>query len=46
MNAVIGLVQNGKLSGYLLLLAGMYAVVSTFQLDKAWKAYQQENGML
>ena len=40
LNAVIGLVQNGRISGYLILLAGVYAVISTFKLDKQWKEYR------
>ncbi len=45
INAVIGLVNDGKLSGYLLLIAGIYSVISTFKLDKQWKKYQQEHSL-
>ena len=42
INAVLGIAQDGKISGYLILLAGVYAVISTFRLDKQWKAYRGE----
>ena len=45
INSVIGLITNGKLSGYLVLLAGIYSVASTFNLDKQWKQYQQQHGL-
>ena len=40
---IITYVQTGKLTGYLVLLAGIYALSSTFQLDKQWKAYQSQS---
>lgn len=41
INSLIGLVQNGSVSGYWILIAGFFSVVTTFRFDKAWKAYQQ-----
>ena len=41
INSLIGMVQNGAFSGYWILFAGIFSVVATFRLDKAWKAYQQ-----
>ena len=41
LNVVVGLVQNGTPSGYLILIAGVLAVIYTFKVDKLWKQYQQ-----
>lgn len=41
INTVIGLASTGRFSGWLILLAGVYAVIYTFKLDKAWKQYRQ-----
>lgn len=43
INAVFVTVQNGTLGGWLPLIAGICAVIYTFKLDKAWKAYQQRS---
>ena len=40
INVVVTLISTGKFQGYLILLAGIYAVVSTFKIDKSWKEYQ------
>lgn len=40
VNAIFGYVQNGKVSGYLILLAGIYSVITTFKIDKLWKSYR------
>ena len=44
VNTIYGLAQNGKFSGYLLLIAGIYSVITTFKVDKAWNEYQQMIG--
>ena len=41
LNVVMGLVQNGTPSGYLILIAGVLAVIYAFKAEKAWKQYQQ-----
>ena len=41
LNVVVGLVQNGTPSGYLILIAGVLAVIYAFKAEKLWKAYQQ-----
>ena len=33
-------IENGRASGYLILIAAIYAVIATFQFQKAWKEYQ------
>ena len=47
INTVMRLVQTGRFGGYLILLAGVYAVISTFKLEKQWKEYRNfgRNGM-
>mgnify|MGYP001033615569 FL=1 len=44
-NTVYMLISTGRAGGYLILLAAIYAVIATFQFQKAWKNYQQ-TGML
>ncbi len=44
INTGIGFLENGKFSGYLVLLAGIYSVISTFKIEKQWKEYQNGNG--
>ncbi len=39
---IIGLVQTGRPSGYLVLIAGIFAVIYTFKAEKLWKQYQQQ----
>lgn len=46
ISMVVGLVVNGQPSGWLILLAGVYAVIYAFKLDKAWKQYQQEHRLV
>ena len=45
INTILGLINNGKISGYLLLIAGIYSVISTFKLDKQWKQYQHDHSL-
>lgn len=41
LNVVVGLVQNGVPSGYLIVIAGVLAVIYAFKAEKLWKQYQQ-----
>lgn len=43
VNAVLVTMQSGTFGGWLPLIAGIYAVIYTLKLDKAWKAYQQRS---
>ena len=43
-NTVYMIITTGKVGGYLIIIAAVYAVMATFQFQKAWKNYQQ-NGM-
>ena len=38
---IIGIIQTGRPSGYLVLIAGIFAVIYTFKAEKLWKQYQQ-----
>lgn len=38
---VVGLIQNGQLSSYLVVIAGIFAVIYTFKAEKLWKEYQK-----
>ena len=38
---IVGLVQNGQLSSWLIAIAGVFAVIYTFKAEKLWKQYQQ-----
>ncbi len=40
VNVIISKIAFGKFQGWLIVLAGIFAVTSTFRLDKAWKEYQ------
>lgn len=40
-NTIYMIVSTGRAGGYLILLAAIYAVIATFQFQKAWKNYQQ-----
>ena len=40
-NVVYLLVSTGRFGGYLIVIAAVYAVINTFKLEKAWKAYRQ-----
>ncbi len=41
LNMVLGLIQNGVPSGYLIVVAGVLAVIYAFKAEKLWKQYQQ-----
>ncbi len=38
-NMISGIVQNGTASGWLIIIAAIYACINTFKLSKAWKEY-------
>ncbi len=40
VSVIVSLLAAGMPSGYLILIAGIFAIVYTFKLDKAWKQYQ------
>lgn len=40
-SVIVGIVVNGTISGWLLVVAAVVSVICTFNLEKAWKAYQQ-----
>lgn len=40
VSVIVSLLAAGTPSGYLILIAGIFAIVYTFKLDKAWKQYQ------
>lgn len=40
LTMIMSLAGGGAPAGYLVLIAGVYAIINTFKLDKAWKAYQ------
>ncbi len=42
INVIIMVINYGTLGGWLVLLAGIYGVIYTTRLDKAWKAYQTQ----
>ena len=41
LSALISISQNGKISGIIVIMAGVYAVVNTFKAESAWKNYQR-----
>lgn len=41
LNVVLGMIQTGTPSGYLILIAGVLAVIYAFKAEKLWKQYQQ-----
>lgn len=41
INVIVTTIENGRLGGYLILIAAIYAIKATFQFQKAWKNYQQ-----
>ncbi len=45
VNSVVGLLQSGRFSGYLVLIAGIFAVIYTFRAEKSWQAYRQQHGL-
>ena len=42
INMIYSLATTGRMSGYLVVLAGVYAVIHTFKAEKLWKQYQQQ----
>lgn len=40
INAIYTIVLTGRLGGYLIIICGIYAVIETFKLQKAWKEYE------
>ena len=44
INCLIMLVGTGRLSGWLIILAGVFAVIYTFQLEKEYRAFQESGG--
>ena len=46
LNVIYSWASTGRPSGYLMILAGAYALMSTFTLEKKWKAYQQESDVV
>lgn len=41
INLIFVLVTTGRLTGYLIVICGVYAVVETFKFQKAWNTYEQ-----
>ena len=41
-SCILNLISNGQASGWLIILAGVYAVSATFKLDKQWKEYARQ----
>ena len=41
VSSILTVVSTGKVIGWLVIMAGIYAVSATFKLDKQWKQYQQ-----
>ena len=42
VSCVLTIISTGKVSGWLIIIAGIYAVSATFKLDKQWKQYRQQ----
>ena len=42
INVIVGIATSGTPSGYLVLIAGILAIVYTFKLEKAWQQYQAQ----
>ena len=40
INTIYILLTAGRFGGYLILLCGIYAVIETFKIQKAWKEYE------
>ena len=40
-NLIYGLITTGKPTGWLVIIAGILAIIYTFKFQKAWKEYQQ-----
>ena len=40
-SVLVGIVVSGTVSGWLIVIAAIFAVLCTFNLEKGWKAYQQ-----
>lgn len=39
-NTIVMLLNTGRISGYLILIAAIYAIMATFRFQKVWKDYQ------
>lgn len=44
INSGIMLMSTGQVSGWLIILAGVFAVIYTFQLEKAYQAFRTNEG--
>ena len=44
-SCILAVISTGKPAGYLLIIAGVYAIKGTFALHKAWKNYQEQYGI-
>ena len=42
INVIVTVVTTQSFGGYLIVIAGIFAVIYTFKLDKAWKEYQAQ----
>ncbi len=42
INVVYTIISTQSFGGYLIVIAGIFAVIYTFKFDKAWKAYQAQ----
>ena len=42
INVIVTLITAHRLGGYLIVIAGVYATIYAFKLDKAWKEYQAQ----
>ena len=41
INMILALISTGRPAGYLIVIAGVFAVIYTFKAEKLWKQYQQ-----
>lgn len=41
INAIVSIMQSGRLGGWIIILAAVYSVFASWNLRKAWKEYQQ-----
>lgn len=42
LSCLLTIISYGKASGWLIILAGVYAVINTFALEKEYRAYQNQ----
>lgn len=42
ISVVVSVLAGGTPSGYLILIAGIFAIIYTFKLEKAWQEYQAQ----